>query len=147
MSDIFDHEGFGPSGPSGSPDGGPYRSRKELEAENERLRRDLSRSQEENEMLAEMLTGQFEEGSGEIDGGVGQGACFEERPRFAISDAAIDLLEALPPSFTLDEALDQADQLGQTSAEAAQHLHAYLTERMVVQVEDRFAKTGAKPYF
>jgi hypothetical protein len=147
MSDIFDHEGFGSSGPLGSPEGGPYRSRKELEAENERLRRDLSRSQEENEMLAELLTGQFEDGSGEIDGGVGEGARSEERSRFAISDAAIDLFEALPPSFTLDEALDQADQLGQTSTEAARHLRVYLTEQMVVQAEERFVKTGSKPYF
>ena len=71
MSDIFDHERFGPGGPSGSPEGGPYRSREELEAENERLREDLHRTREENELLAELLTGQFEDGSGEIAGGQG----------------------------------------------------------------------------
>lgn len=147
MSDIFDHDGFGPGGPLGAPRGGPFRSREELEAENERLRMDLSRSKEENEMLAELLAGEFEEGSGEIAGGVGEGDRSEGRPRFAISDAAIDLFEALPPSFTLDEAFDRAERLGQPSAEAAHHLRSFVAERMVMQEAERFTKAGSKPYF
>ena len=35
----------------------------------------------------------------------------------------------------------------QPSAEAAPHLRTYLSERMVVQEEGRFVKTGRKPYF
>jgi hypothetical protein len=108
----------------------------------------LLRSREENELLAELLAGEFEEGSGEVVGGVGE----SEDPavtgqRFVISDAAIDLFEALAEAFTLDEALDCAERLGQRSDDAASHLRAYLAEGMVVQEGERFSKTGRKPYF
>jgi hypothetical protein len=150
MDDVFDHD----EPPSeGSPGGGSSRSRKELEAENERLKRDLLheregllRLREENGLLAELLTGQFEEGSGEVTEGEGEGPD-EVRPRFVISDAAIDLFEVLPEVFTLDEALDRAELFGQPSAEAARHLRAYLSEHMVMQEGERFTKTGRKPYF
>lgn len=145
MSDIFDHDG---SRDGLRPEDRPFRSREELEAENERLREDLHRTREENELLAELLTGQFEDGSGEIAGGAGgSGGSSELEQRFAISEAAIDLFEVLPLSFTLDEALDRAERLGQPSAEAARHLRSFVAERMVVQEAEGFAKTGAKPYF
>lgn len=149
MSDIFDHDG---SRDGLRPEDRPFRSREELEAENERLREDLHRTREENELLAELLTGQFEDGSGEIAGGEEEsggssGDSSELEQRFTISEAAIDLFEALPLSFTLDEAFDRAERLGQPSAEAARHLRSFVAERMVVQEAERFAKTGAKPYF
>lgn len=145
MSDIFDHDG---SRDGLRPEDRPFRSREELEAENERLREDLHRTREENELLAELLTGQFEDGSGEIAGGAGgSGGSSELEQRFAISEAAIDLFEVLPLSFTLDEALDRAERLGQPSAEAARHLRSFVAERMVVQEAGGFTKTGAKPYF
>ena len=149
MDDIFDQDGP-PSGPSGGmhAEGWPFRGRGELEAENKRLREDLLQLREENELMAELLAGRFEEGSGEVGGGAGEGEdLVETRSRFAISDAAIDLFEALPEAFTLDEALDRAERLGQPSAKAACHLRTYLGERMVVQEEGRFVKTGRKPYF
>lgn len=143
MDDVFDHDGpFGDLLPGGR----PSRSRKELEAENERLKENLLRSREENDLLAELITGQFEEGSGEVMEGEREDHA-EGRSQFVISDAAIDLFETLPEMFTLDEALDRAEQMGQPSAETARHLHAYLGERMVVQENERFAKTGRKPYF
>jgi hypothetical protein len=73
----------------------------------------------------------------------------EIRPSFPISDEAIDLFEALPESFTMDEALDAAERIGQASAEGAQHVRTYLDEEMVVQdaAQGRFIKTGRKPYF
>ena len=166
MSDVFDHDGLGPDefgpdgfdhdGPQGerspegrpSPGGRPFRSREELEAENERLREGLLRSREENEMLAELLAGSCEEGSGEVVGGAGESEDpAETGQRFVISDAAIDLFEALPEAFTLDEALDCAERMGQRSADAASHLRAYLREGMVVQEREGFYKTGSKPYF
>src|SRR5690606_36507393 len=109
MSDIFDHDG---SRDGLRPEDRPFRSREELEAENERLREDLHRTRQENEMLAELITGQFEDGSGQIAGGAGgSGGSSELEQRFAISEAAIDLFEVLPLSFTLDEALDRAVRL------------------------------------
>ena len=137
MDDIFDTDG-----PPGErfPGDRPFRSQKELEAENERLR-------EENELLAELLTGPYDGGSGELsEESTGAGPVLV-RQRFVISEEAIDLFEALPEAFTLDEALDRAEGLGQTSAEAARHLRAYLAERMAVQEGERFVKTGRKPYF
>jgi hypothetical protein len=161
MSDVFDHDGLGPDGldhdspqgersPGGPPSSGsrPFRSREELEAENERLREGLLRSREENELLAELLAGQCEEGSGEVVGGVGESEDLAETgQRFVISDAAIDLFEALPEAFSLDEALDFAERLGQRSDDAASHLRAYLGEGMIAQEGERFSKTGRKPYF
>ena len=144
MDDIFDTDG-----PSGErfPGDRPFRSRKELEAENERLREGLLRLREENELLAELLTGPYDGGSGELsEESTGAGPVLV-RQRFVISDEAIDLFEALPGAFTLDEALDQAEQMGQASAETARHLRAYLAERMAVQEGERFVKTGRKPYF
>ena len=68
-SDIFDNDG---SRDGLRPEGHPFRSREELEAENERLREDLYRTREENELLAELLAGQFEADSGEIAGRAGE---------------------------------------------------------------------------
>jgi hypothetical protein len=155
MSDVFDHDGLGPDGldhdgPQGerTPGGRPFRSRGELEAENERLRKGLLRSRDESEMLAGLLAGSCEEGSGEVVGGAGESEDPSETgQRFVISDAAIDLFEALPEAFTLDEVLDYAERLEQRSADAASHLRAYLREGMVVQEGERFSKTGSKPYF
>ena len=157
MSDIFDHDGLDHDEPLGSP-GGPFRSREELESENERLRKSLRHSREENELLAELLAGQYEEGNGEVTDGAGEGEDQTESGRqssgkrslgrrFVVSDASIDLFEALPQAFTLDDVLDAAERLGQRSADAAGYLRAYLSESMVVQEGERFVKTGRKPYF
>ena len=155
MDDIFDQDeppeeplDGPPNGPPGGMHSGgwPFRNRGELDAENKRLREDLLRLREENELMAELLAGRFEKGSGEVRGGAEEGEdLIETRPRFAISDAAIDLFEALPEAFTLDVALDRAERLEQPSAETARHLRTYLGERMVVQEEGRFTKTGGSP--
>ena len=149
MDDLFDQDGPPDGPPGGMHSGGwSFRSRGELELENKRLREGLLRLREENELMAELLAGQFEEDSGEVGGGAQEGEdLVETRPRFAISDGAIDLFEALPEAFTLDVALDRAERLEQPSAEAARHLRTYLGERMVVQEGGRFVKTGRKPYF
>lgn len=117
-----------------------FPSREELARQNERLREELEQQREENALLAGLLAQRFEE-MAEEDG--------EVRPSFPISDGAIDLFEALPEAFTLDEALDTAERIGQHSDESAGHLRTYLDEEMVVQdaAQGRFIKTGRKPYF
>lgn len=130
MDDIMDMSGeFGHE---------RFPSREELAQQNKRLREELEQQREENALLAGLLAQRFEEMS-EEDG--------EVRPSFPISDGAIDLFEALPETFTLDEALDTAERIGQHSDESARHLRTYLDEEMVVQEGGQFAKTGRKPYF
>lgn len=122
-----------------------FPSREELTRQNERLREELRQQREENALLAGLLAQRFEE-IPEEEG--------EVRPSFPISDGAIDLFEALPEAFTLDEALDVAERIGQRSDEGARHIRTYLDEEMVVQdatdrhgSAGRFIKTGRKPYF
>ncbi|MFQ5568228.1 MAG: hypothetical protein ACE5G0_01050 [Rhodothermales bacterium] len=119
---------------------GRFLSREELTRQNERLREELHQQREENALLAGLLAQRFEE-MPEEDG--------EVRPSFPISDGAIDLFEALPEAFTLDEALDMAERIGQRSDEGTRHIRTYLNEEMVVQdaEQGRFVKTGRKPYF
>lgn len=146
MDDFFDYN----DPPGSMSPGNPrrFRSREELAAENERLHEELHHQQEENKMLAELLAGQFEDGDGEVENlDVEEDDLGERRPRFVISEVAIDLFEALSETFTLDEAFDAAERLSQSSFDLACHLRTYLKERMVVQEADRFAKTGRKPYF
>lgn len=145
---------FGDLLPEGEDRGGRFRSRQELEEENARLRAELAALREENTLLADMLAERFDEDNGEIHGeepdGEGNGGPGGRRhlvSNFVISDAAIDLFEDLPARFTLDEALEAALRLRQSSAKASDHLRAYLRERMVVQEEEQFIKTGRKPYF
>lgn len=162
MGDITDGGGFfGEIPPEGEHSKGRFRGQQELEEENARLRAELELWREENTLLADMLARRFEDENGEIDGeepkGEGRGATggrVEFTSNFVIPDAAIDLFEALPESFTLDEVLDVAERLSQLSEEAAVHLRLYLDEKMVRQEIDesgnftgQFAKTGRKPYF
>jgi len=117
-----------------------FLSREELARQNELLREELKFQREENALLAGLLAQRFDE-MAEENG--------EIRPSFPISDAAIDLFEVLADTFTMDEALDAAERIGQASAEGAQHVRTYLDEEMVVQEAGpgRFIKTGRKPYF
>ena len=144
MDDIFDHDDLLSRQPQG---GSPFRSREEIEVENERLREGLLRLREENKLLAELLTGQFDGDSGEVSEASAGADPGPARQQFVISDGAIDLFEALPEAFTLDEVLDRAEGLGQVAAAAARHLRAYLGEQMAVQEGEHFIKTGRKPYF
>ena len=135
-------------------DGDRFRGREELVEENARLRAELERWREENELLADMLADQFDEDTGEIHDeepeGAREGAAGDQTrfaSNFVISDAAIDLFEELPARFTLDEVFEAAESLGQRASEVADHARAYLRERMVVQEEQQFVKTGRKPYF
>ena len=130
MDDILNMSGF--------PGDDAFRSREELINENMRLREELRQQRGENDLLTGMLAHCYEK-LPQLEGA--------DRPGLSISDDAIDLFEALPEAFTLDEALDRAERLGQASAEAARHLRAYLAERMAVQEGGRFVKTGRKPYF
>ena len=137
MEDIMDRNGeFGQE---------RFPSREELTRQNERLREELSHQRAENALLTGLLAQRLEERP-EEEG--------EVHPSFPISDGAIDLFEALPEVFTLDEALDVAERIGQCSAEGAQHIRTYLDEEMVVQdatnrhgPAGKFIKTGRKPYF
>ena len=155
MGDTTDGGGFfGEIPPEGEHSQGRFRSRQELEAENARLRAELELWREENTLLADTLARRFDEENGEIDSeeleAEGRGATgdrVEFTSNFVIPDAAIDLFEALPESFTIDEALDAAERLGTTSNEAAHHLRVYTQEGMIVQGGNRFMKTGRKPYF
>ena len=112
MDDIFDHDDLLSRQPQG---GNPFRSREEIEAENERLREGLLRLREENELLAELLTGQVDGGCGEVSEASAGADPGPARQRFVISEEAIDLFEALPEAFMLDEVLDRAEGLGASS--------------------------------
>jgi len=121
-------------------DGEAFPSREELIEENARLRRELQRQQEENDLLAGMLAGSYDHVPDQE---------IQDRPPFPISDEAIDLFEELPETFSLDEAFEEAERAGLKTYEAAGLVRIYLTEEMVVQDKERgrFIKTGRKPYF
>ncbi len=119
---------------------GRFLSRDELTRENECLRQELRQQREENDLMADMLARRFEEKAEEAG---------TARLAFSISDAAINLFEALPEAFTMDEVLDAAERIDLSLDEGAQLVRTYLNEEMVVQnaAEGLFVKTGRKPYF
>ncbi len=117
-----------------------FLSREDLLKQNTQLLSELRRQKQENDLLAGMLAGDYENFPEQED---------LVRPQFPISDEAIDLFEGLPETFSLDEAFEEAERVGLKTYEAAGMVRIYMNEEMVVQdtERERFIKTGRKPYF